>query len=335
MTDPTHVLVDSRWAGNTGIGRLYKEVLNKAPLNTTCSFVQSAMSLSHPLSPLMLGAQANASGADVFYSPSFMPPARCRVPFVFTVHDLMHLFYYSVFHRLYYQKVLANLALKAKKVITVSHFSKTQLEELLKIPASLIAVVYNGVDRSFSENEESYFSTRPYFLYVGNRRENKNIPAMLQAFALAKVPTDFILMLSGEEDAELSALITELRLGDRVKFLGFIPESELPKIYRGAFATLFVSLMEGFGLPVIESMASGTPVLTSSVSSLPEVAGGAALCVDPREVSAIQAGIERLVDDSEFYSSCVRMGRVRASAFSWEETATQTWDIILSEDEKK
>lgn len=330
MSNPTHVIVDPRWAGNTGIGRLYKEVLNQVPLNTTCSFIKSDMKVSNPLSPLMLGIQANDSGADVFYSPSFMPPARCRVPYIFTVHDLMHLFYYSGIHRFYYKKVIANLALKAKKIITVSQYSKMQLEELLGIPGSLIEVIYNGVDRSFFENEESYLSERPYFLYVGNRRKNKNIPAMLTAFAQAKISKEFIFALSGDEDAELAQLINNLQITDRVKFLGFIPEVDLPKIYHGAHATLFASLMEGFGLPVIESMASGTPVLTSSVSSLPEIAGNAALCVDPSNTSAIQAGIERLVNDTDFYLQCVSKGIEQAQQFSWKKTAEQTWNTILS-----
>ncbi|MFN3998934.1 glycosyltransferase family 4 protein [Algoriphagus sp.] len=330
MNNPTHVIVDPRWAGNTGIGRLYKEVLNQAPINTTCSFIKSDMKVSNPLSPLMLGIQANDSGADVFYSPSFMPPARCKIPFIFTVHDLMHLFYYSGFHKFYYKKVIANLAQKAKKIITVSQYSKLQLEELLGIPGSLIEVIYNGVDRSFFENEESYFSERPYFLFVGNRRKNKNIPAMLTAFAQAKIPKEFIFALSGDEDVELASLISALQISDRVKFLGFIPEEDLPKIYHGAHATMFVSLMEGFGLPVIESMASGTPVLTSSVSSLPEIAGNAALCVDPSNTSAIIAGLERLVNDNDFYLQCVSRGMERAQQFSWETTADQTWKTILS-----
>jgi glycosyltransferase involved in cell wall biosynthesis len=330
MSNPTHVIVDPRWAGNTGIGRLYKEVLNKVPLNTTCSFIKSDMKVSNPLSPLMLGIQSNQSGADVFYSPSFMPPARCKIPFIFTVHDLMHLYYYSSFHSFYYKKVIASLALKAKKIITVSQHSKTQLERLLGIPSSLIEVIYNGVDRSFFENEEAHFSERPYFLYIGNRRKNKNIPAMLTAFARAKIPKEFIFALSGEEDAELNSLIRAHRIRDRVRFLGFIPEEDIPKLYKGAYATLFTSLMEGFGLPVIESMASGTPVLTSSVSALPEIAGNAALCVDPGDTSAIQTGIEKLVNDADLYLQCVSNGLVRAQQFSWEKTANQTWKTILS-----
>ncbi|SFB49251.1 glycosyltransferase family 4 protein [Algoriphagus aquimarinus] len=330
MKSRKNVLIDSRWAGNTGIGRLYQEVMNYAPFDATCEYVESKMGLGNLLTPLMLGEEIKKSNADVFYSPSFMPPAFSKTPFIFTVHDLMHLFYYSKLHKIYYEQVIARLAPKAKKIITVSHFSKKQLVDLLGIPEELIKVIYNGVDGHFLENEEEYESIRPYFLYVGNRRKNKNVPAMLTAFAKARIPNDFMFYLSGNADAELEALIGSLGIQKRVRFLGFIEEADLPKLYKGAHATLFASLMEGFGLPVIESMASGTPVLTSNTSSLPEIAGGAALCVDPTEISAIQAGIEKLVDDEDFYVECTIKGLERAREFSWKKTAAETWETILS-----
>lgn len=324
------ILIDSRWAGNTGIGKLYHEVMLRAPSEVSCEYVPNKMSLGNMLSPLLLGEEIKKSAGEVFYSPSFMPPAFSKVPFVFTIHDLMHLFYYSQLHKIYYQQVIGRLALKAKKIITVSEFSKAQLIELLGIPEELIRVIYNGVDDQFLINEQKHQWERPYFLYVGNRRKNKNIPAMLKAFALARIPNDFMLFLSGDSDKEIDAEIQQLGIGKRVRFLGFIEEENLPKLYKGAHATLFVSLMEGFGLPVIESMASGIPVLTSSGGALEEIAGGAALCVDPLEVSAIQTGIEQLVNDQEIYLDCVVKGLERSRQFRWENTALATWETILS-----
>ncbi len=330
MKPQKKVLIDSRWAGNTGIGRLYQEVIKYSPEEASCEYVKSKMGLGSLISPLMLGEEIKKSTADVFYSPSFMPPAFTKTPFIFTVHDLMHLFYYSKLHKIYYEQVIARLAPKAKKIITVSHFSKKQLVELLHIPEDLIRVIYNGVDSHFLDNEEEYESARPYFLYVGNRRKNKNVPAMLTAFAKAKIPNEFMFYLSGKTDPEIEALIVSLGIQKRVRFLGFIEEQDLPKLYKGAHATLFVSLMEGFGLPIIESMASGTPVLTSNTSSLPEVAGEAALCVDPENVSSIALGIEQLVNDEVFYVDCIAKGFQRAQEFNWEKTAAETWETILS-----
>ena len=329
------VLIDNRWDGETGIGKLYREVMARVPAEVLPSFVQSRIALGNLLTPLVLAREIRRHEAEVFYSPSFMPPLYSRIPFVFTVHDLMHLFYYTPWHRLYYQQVIARLAAKAKQIITVSNYSKGQLVDLLGIDERLITVVYNGVDDRYRRNTDAFQWEAPYFLYVGNRRRNKNLPAMLTAFARASIPPDFMFFLSGHMDDALSALIGQLGISRRVRFLGHIPEDNLPVLYKGAYATLFVSLMEGFGLPIIESMASGTPVLTSTAGPLPEVAGGAALCVDPRNVDAIAAGIETLVNDSSRYGTLKNDGVVRAAQFTWDNTAAKTWNVITEKHPKQ
>lgn len=325
-----NVLIDNRWEGDTGIGRLCREIIKHTPAEVNSTFVTSKMGLGNLFSPLMLGNEIRKARPEIFYSPSFMPPVAFSTPYIFTIHDLMHLFYYSKMHRMYYQQVIARLAKKAQKIITVSEFSKQQLVELLNIKSELIRVIYNGVDPSFALNSEKHDMGPPYLLYVGNRRKNKNLAAMLVAFAQAKIPKDFVFLLTGNPNPELIVLLSKLRITSRVRFLGFVKESELPKLYKGAYATMFVSLMEGFGLPVIESMASGTPVLTSSESALPEIADGAALCVNPYNVEAITDGINRLVSEKELYNALVEKGLRRAQDFSWQVTAKQTWDTILS-----
>lgn len=325
------VLIDSRWAGNTGIGRLYKEVMQKVPTEVSCSFISNPMGLGNLFSPIMLANEIRKSSAEIFYSPSFMGPAYSKIPYIFTIHDLMHLFYYSKMHSIYYKQVISRLARNAQQIITVSSFSKNLLINHLGIKSDLISVIYNGVDTMFLDNVEETVLDRPYFLYVGNRRINKNIPTMLRAFSKASISNDFIFVLTGNPDKNLGILIKRLGIEKRVRFLGFVPEENLPKLYRGAFATMFVSLMEGFGLPLIESMASATPVLTSSTGALPEISGDAALCVDPQNIDAIKYGIEKLVDDSSFYEACVIKGLERAKEFSWESTAKSTWDLILSQ----
>jgi len=323
------VLIDSNWDGDTGIGRLYREVMSRKPDFVKAIPLPQEENAAGFLAPFHLAQKIKQSEADVFYSPTFIPPLFSAMPFVFTIHDLMHLFYYSRLHKEYYRWVIGPLAKRAKKIITVSEYSKSLLVEKLGIPADLIRVIYNGVGENFLQNEREYELDRPYFLYVGNRRNYKNIPAMLEAFAQADIPKDFVFALSGHPEPEIETLIRTLGIESRVRFLGMIPEEDLPSVYKGAHATLFVSKMEGFGLPVVESMASGTPVLTSSESSLPEIAGGAAICVAPSEVSAIQQGIEMLVHDEKTYLYCVEKGLERARDFSWEKTATQTWETIL------
>lgn len=324
------VLIDKRWNGDTGIGKVYREVMSRKPSHVVSFFVQGQLGLGNMFTPLMLAKEIGKADADVFYSPSFMPPLYTRIPVVFTIHDLMHMFYYTKWHRLYYKQVIAKLAAKAKQIITVSHFTKYQLIDILGIDEQLISVIYNGVDESFQQNTRIYTHERPYFFYPGNQRKNKNIPAMLTAFARAAIPSDFMFLLTGKPHADLSAYIKHLGIADKVRFLGHVAEDELPALYKGAYATLYVSLMEGFGLPVIESMASGTPVLTSSISALPEVSGGAALCVDPLDIEAIANGIEQLVEDRTLYQQYIGLGYNRAGQFSWDTTAKKTWETILT-----
>lgn len=324
------VLVDSNWDGETGIGRLYREVMARKPDFVDTEEISQVKNPASFLAPLHLAQQTRNSDAEVFYSPTFIPPLFSSLPFVFTIHDLMHLFFYSRMHKEYYRWVIAPLAKKAKKIITVSEYSKTLLVEKLGIPQDLIRVIYNGVGENFLQNDREYELDRPYFLYVGNRRTYKNIPAMLEAFSRADIPQDFLFALSGHPDPEIERQLHELAIENRVRFLGLIPEEELPAVYKGAHATLFVSKMEGFGLPVLESMASGTPVLTSSKSSLPEISGGAAICVNPDDVNAIKQGIELLVNDENAYIHCVEKGLIRARDFSWKKTAAETWETILA-----
>lgn len=325
------VLIDSRWDADTGIGKLYREVMAGIPEGVSPAFVQSRMGLGNLMTPLMLAREAGRQDADVFYSPSFMPPLYSRMPVVFTIHDLMHLFYYTRWHRAYYRQVIARLAARAARIITVSAFSKEQLVDLLGIDERLITVIYNGVDDRYRTDAGSavYQSEEPYFLYAGNRRKNKNLPAMLTAFARAALPQEFRFFLTGDSDAATSALAGQLGIGNRVRFLGHVAEDALPALYRGAHATLFVSLMEGFGLPVIESMAAGTPVLTSTAGPLPEVAGDAALCVDPYDVAAIADGMEQLVTDTGLYQRLREAGLRRSARFTWADTAARTWKVIM------
>jgi glycosyltransferase involved in cell wall biosynthesis len=323
------ILIDNRWEGNTGIGRLLKEVLKRKPTDIKTDFVRNKYSLGHPITPLYLGNQVKLSGADVFYSPSFMPPVFVTKPFIITIHDLNHLYYYSQFHKFYLKYVIAQIAKNAKAVITVSHYTKNEIIKNLHIRPDKIHVVHNGVDENFFLNTEKYQINRPYFLYIGNRRTYKNIPRMLQAFAEADISKDYLLVMSGVIDDGLRKLIIQLNIKDRVVFLGEISEEELPKIYKGAFAVLFVSLMEGFGLPVIEAMASGVPVITSNITSLPEIAGNAAILVNPLSVSDISNNIEKLVKSKDLYFELNRAGLVRSRFFNWENTGNNTWRIII------
>lgn len=325
------ILVDSRWAGDSGIGRMYGEIMSRAPKDIGVLEVKRSFSLGSMLSPWYLAREIKeANLCRLFYSPSFMPPLYSNMPYIITIHDLMHLFYYSRWHKLYYEEVISRLAKRAAAIITVSHYSKGQLVDLLGLDADLISVIYNAVDERFGYNNNAHSLGRPYFLYIGNRRKNKNIARMLEGFARADIPKEFLFALSGKPDPVLQQLIDKLGIADRVAFLGFVEEEDLPAVYKGAFATCYVSLMEGFGLPILESMASGTPVITSNTSSLPEVAGGAALTIDPLQAAEIASAMETLVNDGRLREELGSKGKERAALFGWEDTAVNTWQLIKS-----
>lgn len=324
------VLVDSRWDGDSGIGRVYREVVKRVPADVTILNVNNSFSLGNPLSPLYLAKQIVKGAADIFWSPSFMPPLYSKIPYIITVHDLMHLYYYSRLHACYLRYVLAPLFKKSRNIITVSKYTKQLLIAELGLKGDSINLVYNGVDDSFFTNSDIYKFDRPYIVYVGNRRSYKNIERMIVAFSRANIHTDTVFALSGHSSPELAKIIKQNNIEDRVCFLGYIEEERLPSLYKGASALFYMSLMEGFGLPIIEAMASGTPVITSNTSSLAEVSNGAAAICDPLNVKEMTEQLELVLNNLGFRDELRTKGLENAKRFVWAKTAKQTWEIITS-----
>lgn len=323
-----HVLADTRWDDDTGIGRVYREVINRTPNGIRVTEITKRFALGSPLSPIYLTTQIRHSTADVFWSPAFMPPIKSKIPFVVTVHDLIHLYYYSKFHAYYFRWVLTPLLKKSKRVITVSDFTSSLLITQLNFSPNLITRIYNGVNVTFFKNQEVFNLGRPYVVYVGNRRSYKNIERMIAAFSRAKISKDFVFALSGDATVELERIIRYYKIENRIKFLGHIAEDRLPSVYKGAVALFYMSLMEGFGLPVVEAMASGTPVITSNNSSLAEISNGAAALCDPLNVSEMSQQLELILNNSAIKSELQASGKENAKRFDWNDTARQTWDII-------
>jgi len=324
------ILIDDRWKGNTGIGRVYQEVAAGIPNYVEITNLEPKIGLGSPLSPFVLGLEVNKNKGDVFYSPGFMPPFNSKVPFVITIHDLLHVYYHSKFHRFYFKKIIAHIAKSAKKVITVSEYTKTELLKHTSIKKENIEVIYNGVSDKFRLNKEKLVLDNPYFLYIGNRRSHKNIETLIHAFATASIPKHFELALSGDSDPVIQKIINRLGIHDRIRFLGKIAEEDICKVYKGAFGLLFIPLMEGFGLPLLEAMASGTPVITSNITSLPEIAGDAAIKVNPFNIEDIAHGIEKLSCDSGLCQELVELGYERSNNFTWKICTDNTWNVILN-----
>lgn len=315
----TSLLFDTRWGGVSGIGRFGTEVLQ----GLTNERVAYLCSRFHPLSvPGMayteLAAALHQYGEPkVFVTPGFAPSLAWQRPQVVTIHDLMHMNFPGEASRakyLYYTNVVRPVVRRKNVTIaTVSEYSKQEIVEWAGIAPERVHVVGNGVSEAYTPEGPAYSHPRPYVLHVGNHKPHKNLDRTIEAFAHID---GYDFLLTGEENPKLRSLSARLGVGNRVQFLGRVPEADLPRLYRSACAVVIPSLYEGFGLPALEAMASGTPVVAANSTSLPEVVGECGFLVDPRSVESIAAGIDEALshqDDADFLSQA----HGRARRFTW------------------
>jgi glycosyltransferase involved in cell wall biosynthesis len=326
------VYADLRWPRYTGIGAVQEELLARKPASMNVIDLQVAAGIGSVSSPLHVFRSLRAyrpTRESVFWSPGFVPPFGCPIPAVVTVHDLTHLHFYSRLHTLYYDVVFKRLFAKCQAIICVSDYTRSEFLEWSGMPPEKVFTVHNGVAAHFFASGDFPRLPFPYVFYPGNRRKYKNLDRLLRAYAQSSLPKAGLhLVLTGEPSAELLSEIQRTGLFNLVHFSGHVTNESLVHLYRGATLTAFISLYEGFGLPIVESMAAGTAVLTSNVASMPEAAGDAALLVDPTSLEQITAGLERLAFDSEFRNQLVARGRVRATLFDWNQSAANVWRIV-------
>jgi len=323
------ILYDARWVGhNHGIGRFATELQKLLP-DMTPFYAQRRP--WHPLECGLMGATLWREWPKLYFSPGCNPPIGWPGRFVFTLHDLNHLCVRdnsNALKRFYYRRVIRPACHQAAFVLTVSEYSKREICAWAKVSEEKVINVGNGVGPPFTEPGEKYDPGYPYLLYVGSRKPHKNLLRLLKAYSLSGVRKDVRLVLSGELDQQMSDELDRLQLREVVVFMDLSDNAFLSDVYRGALAFLFPSLYEGFGLPPVEAMACGVPVLTSNVCALPEVVGDAAVLVNPVDVEAIADGIRRLVNDSALREELRRKGLLRVKRFSWPETARKTWGVL-------
>jgi glycosyltransferase involved in cell wall biosynthesis len=305
-----------------------------APVPTPHEIFRAAW--EHTFVPL----SARRHGLNVFHSPNYTLPFTLPCPSVVTVHDLA--FMDRRFHKTrlrLYLTLLTKLSLRrADHVIAVSEYTKRQVEAYFPFLKGRVSVVYSGLDPSFvgtpstNGNGTSGGRSKPYILFVGSIEPRKNLPRLIRAFERAMSDTDLPheLVLCGPLGWRYGAVEEAFRrspLRERIRRTGYVPSADLPSLYAGADLLAYPSLDEGFGFPVLEAMASGTPVVTSDRSSLPEVAGGAAVTVSPSDEGAIADAISTVLTDRDLANNLAERGRVRASEFTWDRAASQTIDI--------
>jgi glycosyltransferase involved in cell wall biosynthesis len=268
--------------------------------------------------PWYLGVLPRAARRDavsLLHCPTQRAPTRGRVPLVVTVHDLATLRLPETFNawtRRYTRRLLPRVVRAADRVISVSEFTASELRSLLGVPSGKIAVVPNGVGAPFSPEGDA--AEGDYVLAVSTVEPRKNLERLAEAVRASRAE----LRLVGAPGWG------HVRLDERVTRLGAVTDEELARLYRGARCLAYVPLYEGFGLPVLEAMASGTPVVASDIPALREVAGPAAVYVDPHDSEDIARG---LAEAAERRDELVDAGRQRAAAFSWQQTAEATLEV--------
>ena len=281
----------------------------------------------------------------LFHAPHYVLPPLVRCKSVVTIHDCIHLMFPQYLpNRLslaYARTSISLAARRATRVLTVSESSKHDILRFVDVPPDNIDVIYNSYDERFGvePNEEDVARVREryqlhdrFVLYAGNVKPHKNLERLIEAFNLLRQRglDDLKLVLIGDDISRYTALrraVHRHQLHKYVRFLGYLPEETLAVMYRLAGVFVFPSLYEGFGLPPLEAMASGTPVVTSNVSSLPEVAGNAAVLVDPYDTHSIADGIHRVLTDDALRADLRRLGLARAKQFSWESSVRRVREI--------
>jgi len=280
---------------------------------------------------------------DVFFSPDGHCSLRSHVPTAMVLHDIAHQHFpgqVTPAVRFFYNRYIPRYLSRAESLITVSDYSRRDIEKHYGIDKANIAVCGNGARPQFRPLEErekqavrkQYAGDQPYFFYLGSINPRKNVPRLLQAFDRFKLATGAPVKLLiggrfGWLTGAVKATYEDTVHQDDILFLDYIPEAELPRILGAALALTYVSLFEGFGLPVLEAMQAGVPVITSNTSSLPEVAGEAALLVNPTDINAIAEAMKRVYAQPGLRGQLIHAGNRQHSQFSWEKTT----DVVEKE----
>ncbi|MGI6321018.1 MAG: glycosyltransferase family 4 protein [Bacteroidales bacterium] len=281
---------------------------------------------------------------DIFLSPDGYLSLRTKTPSLAVIHDLNFEHYPKDLpwvDRKYYQYFFPRFAQKACRVATVSEFSKKDISQQYNVPLDKIDVTLNGMNNKFSTIDESekvkirakFSDSKPFFLFVGALHPRKNLTNMFLAFDKFKSEkqSDVKFVIVGEKKwwtKSIANVYENMEFKDEVIFLGRRSAEELCQLMASSLALVYVSYFEGFGIPILEAFACGTAVITSNVTSMPEVAGDAAILVDPFSHDEIALAMERISSDEDFRNRLIEKANIRKDKFSWDITATQLWESV-------
>ena len=370
---PFHIVIDARHIRDFGVGTYIRslvhalseiDTVNRYTLVSAAGDVKTLVGLpenfhtavyerrdSDDFDNIAFPVFLRGLAPDLVHIPLNRVPLLMIRPYVVTIHDMANLLFEEEPSKLRMQLRRFRFRrglVRASRVIAVSEATKRDVERLMGVPPRRIRRVYNAPDPGFLERHaagsdeqlrimERYQINYPFLLYAGNIRRHKNIPRLVEAFAVVReqlathpVYKDLRLVIIGDTISQYPAVrqaVIKSRVEHVVRFLGFVPFETLRCFYQFAAAFVFPSRYEGFGLPPLEAMASGTPVVASGVSSLPEVVGDAAILINPENVFDIARGIRDVLLDDSLRAQLICRGREQALRFSWGRTAREVLEI--------
>jgi len=283
---------------------------------------------------------------DLLHCTSNIAPLHCKIPMILTLHDIIflegrdktnHLFYQNL-EWFYRRLVVPHILRKCRRIITVSDFELNNIVSKLSVPHERMAMIYNGYNEWFKPTIEEdftyqkYIDQSGYFFFLGNTDPKKNTERTLIAYSkyLEKSNVKRKLLMADLDKLFLNDILSRNGIEHIRKMItmpGYIANSDLPNIYNNAFAFLYTSLRESFGIPLLEAMACGTPVITSNTSSMPEIGGPYAILVNPEDPDEIAEMMLKLETDDDFYRRQEQIGIERAKLFSWKQTAEQLLEL--------
>ena len=292
---------------------------------------------------------ANELNLDMLHCTSNTAPIRCKIPLILTLHDIIFLEPRDKANKSFYQNmgwfyrrlVVPRILKKCKRIITVSNFEKNNIMSKLDLPQGKIAMIYNGYNEWFKPLDDTeqiykkYIDTSGYFFFLGNTDPKKNTERTLVAYSkyLEKSEVKRQLLMADLDKSFLGSIIERNHIENilpQIVMPGYIVNKDLPYIYNNAFAFLYTSLRESFGIPLLEAMACGTPVITSNTSSMPEIGGSEAILINPEDPDEIAEKMLLLEKDEELYQRQKKIGPIRAKCFSWQQTAEHLLDLYES-----
>ncbi|MCX8065712.1 MAG: glycosyltransferase family 4 protein [Candidatus Hydrogenedentes bacterium] len=355
-------LINGIQLGNkSGTGR-YSEELIKGLINLRedilihlCSSIELGISspklkiLSLPkektianiLLPIYIKSYLNKYKIDIVHHPSFYGPVSSHIPTIVTVHDLAFLenpSWFPIHISTFYKIMIPKSTSQAYFIIADSGFTATQITKHLSIPANRIRVIYLGVSDQFkpasqqeiSKIREKYKLPSRYILYLGTLEPRKNIPNMLRGWekAFPAIRTPIVLIgRKGWKIGEIDKTIKKSLYKEHIHLLGYVPDEDISVIMSGAELFIYLSLYEGFGLPPLEAMKCGTPVMVSNTGSLKEIFANRAILVEPTNIDSISENLVKVIDDDNLKHSLIANGLIYASSFTWEKTARETLQV--------